>query len=375
MEKSNNKGIYQWKFFTSVLLMFLLCLTGKSQTSGFKILNSDSQINTSEKTSIEKKSGKKEEVYKTPSIIKYNYITHKIKPLLIDLANNESDLYNNSLEIDSQKRYSEKEIEKRFNDIQSIKKTLKNLYKEQDSLYQRYTSEYLLNDKGSLNSFVLEFGRRRSKAFFDHIYNVNDSRFKVLNNTGFTFGNNSASLYSELVSGYLGAFRVSLGTVLSKSSSDIDEVAKKEEAFQRLASYGGNTVLSFEYPLALFHCNGGQFNLASRFIAKGTADFPEFGTTTEDFAGSGSLGIDFIGDAALSNNELRFFMNFNINGIVGNDTYKENLDIKNSSFYFGQLTLGLLIAEKIKLSFIISSFSSENNLENNSVILGGQVLH
>jgi hypothetical protein len=357
------------KFITITVL--LLSSFVFSQTSGIKITNSIPEIVTgSDEISISL-NGETKTVYKTPEIIRFNYNKTDITSFKSELSNIKNDLYNNSVDQDSDNRYSESLVNSKLARMKVIQSELNKLNKEQDSLYHIYTKDYLQYKK-----FNYAFGAKRSRAFFDIIYgNKESKRFQVLNNTGFTFGDNTGSIYSELVSGNLGIFRVSLGSMISSSSSEDNEISKKEEAFQRLASYGGNTVLTFEYPVAYFHSRNNQYNLISRFIAKGSADFPEFGTTTDEFAGSGSLGLDIYADASLSNNSLRFFMNFNVNGVFGTDTYQENLGIENSNFSFGQLTLGLIVAENIKLSFVLSSFSSEDSLDNRNVILGGQILH
>ncbi|RNL90085.1 hypothetical protein ED312_06570 [Sinomicrobium pectinilyticum] len=315
--------------------------------------------------------GKLDSVYKTPEIILFNYNVLDIDTLETELSTIKNELYNNSMDTDPVNRYHDTIISSKLARMKVIQSDLTTLNKEQDSLYHLYTKDYLQHKRVTF----LTFGPKRSRALFDFIYDGSGKRFQVLNNTGFTFGNNTGSIYSELVSGNLGIFRVSLGSMISSSSSEDNETAKEEEAFQRLASYGGNTVLTMEYPLAYIHSRNNQYNLISRFIAKGSADFPEFGTTTDEFAGSASFGIDIYADASLSNNALRFFMNLNINGIFGTDTYQENLGIDNSSFSFGQVTLGLIVAENIKLSFVLGSFSSESSLQNRNVILGGQILH
>lgn len=351
------------------LLLILISSIAFSQVSGIKITNSTPVINDTTQVKISYK-GKTENVFKTPEIIFFNYNKQDIDSLTLMLTDTKEKFYKNSTEPKS-KRFSEEEIDSITSRWKNLESKIQKLEKEQDSLYHIYTKDYLQHKKVSF----LKFGPKRSKAMFDFIYGDTGKRFQVLNNTGFTFGDNTGSLYSELVSGNLGVFRVSFGSMISSSSSEDSETAKEEEAFQRLATYGGNTVLTFEYPLAYIHSRNNQYNLISRFIAKGAADFPEFGTTTDDFAGSASFGIDIYADASLSNNSLRFFMNFNINGIYGTDTYQENLGIDNSSFSFEQLTLGLVVAENIKLSFVLSSFSSESSLDNRNVILGGQILH
>ncbi|TDH18389.1 hypothetical protein EXU57_23280 [Segetibacter sp. 3557_3] len=128
-----------------------------------------------------------------------------------------------------------------------------------------------------------------------------------------------------------------------------------------------------EYPLAYVHSRDDQYNLISRLVAKGAADIPVFGTKTDKWAGSGIFGIDFYGDAALDNNLLRFFANFNINSVSGTEVFKNNLGISNKSFILGQASVGLVFKEIFKVSFIVSTISSESSLRNRNVIAGGQI--
>jgi hypothetical protein len=169
-------------------------------------------------------------------------------------------------------------------------------------------------------------------------------------------------------------FRVSLGAMVASNSSTDSIQSKQEEAFQRLTTYGGNTVLTLEYPLIYAHTNNNQALLLTRLIAKGTADFPEFGTTSEDWAGSASFGIDIYGDIATRNNKIRFFTNINWSQYYGTNTFQENLGLETDKFSFGQVKVGLTFSD-VSLSFIVATFSNLDALENRNVIAGGQILH
>lgn len=90
--------------------------------------------------------------------------------------------------------------------------------------------------------------------------------------------------------------------------------------------------------------------------------------------GSGLFGLDFYADAATSNNSLRFFVNLNASKIYGTDVFRDNLGTENTNFTFGQLTMGLIFLENFKISFVVSTFSSESELRNRNIVAGGQVL-
>ena len=299
--------------------------------------------------------------YETLNYIDYTRDTLKIHNLKVEIK----DLFEKikkETDATKDKAYRQEKLEK--------EKELVKTEIRKDSLWNEYIKDYL-----EYSPATLGFWKSRSQALFDLIYHDDkEKRFDLLTNTGFNIGNNTGSIYSELVSGHMYLFRVSLGAMVASSSSTDSIQSKQEEAFQRLTTYGGNTVLTLEYPLLYAHTKNNQAIFLSRLIAKGTADFPEFGTTSEDWAGSASFGIDLYGDIATSNNKIRFFSNLSWNQYYGTNTFQENLGLENDKFSFGQLKVGLTFSN-VSLSFIVATFSSEPTLKNRNVIAGGQVLH
>lgn len=346
-------------------ILFAISAIAAAQGPGFK-------IKTLNPVAPNEDSGKN--IFKTLQVIDFNY-------LKTELTNKEKDhkdkinlLYDNSKGVaaagGTYTRFTDVEINAKKSEIDKLSAEISELKNKSDSLYFLYTKSYLRNKRANF----LSFGPLRSRAFFDVVYQENGKRFQALGNAGINIGDQSGSIYSELVSGNLGIMRVSLGAMLSASNNDNTEEAKKQEAYQRLVSNGGNTILSFEYPLAYFHNRTNQYNLISRLIAKGTGDIPAFGTNTEKWAGSGSLGIDLYGDASLSNNAMRFFFNLNGSNILGTSVYRDNLGISEKQFTFGQLAVGLVFQKTFKVSVIVATFSSEGTLVNRNPVLGGQVL-
>lgn len=341
----------------------------KAQVTGFKILNQTSNIKEVDSTKITK-DGATEDVFKTIEIIHFNYLTQVKTIKNLELTKVEKALYDNSIGLNGQAPFPKDTIKTKLDKLLSLRKELISISTQQDSLYYLYTEDYLRFNRSN----ILNFGSIRSRAFFNMLYGTEGTRFKALGNAGINFGTNTASIYSEIVSGNLGLFRVSLGSMITSNSNDSLVDRKKEEAYHRLVTYGGNTVLNLEYPLLYLHSRNNQCNLISRFIIKGTSDLPAFGTSTEKWAGSGSFGIDLYGDASLSNNSLRFFFNFNTNKIYGTSIFKDNLGINSTNLIFGQLSFGLVFLENFKISFIVATFSSEESLRNKKVVAGGQVL-
>ena len=297
----------------------------------------------------------------------------KIDTLILLEEKKYSDLFEAIILID----VSKDEIKKHKESLNIINNQIKRLKKDRAFYRNEYVKEYMEYTYKK----PLLFWNERSKSFYDLMSNEKEKNneeknsWSLLNSTGFNFGGSTSSVYTELANGQLYIFKISLGAMIAKSANKDTLVAKKDEAYQRLISSGGNTVLKIEYPLFYWHGRNNQWTIISRFIFKGTADFPEFGTETDDWAGSTSYGIDFYADIGTDNNKLRFFMNANTNKIKGTDSFISNLGIQNNSFSFGQLKLGLIFNQNISLSFLISTFGTENSLNNRNIIIGGRVLH
>jgi hypothetical protein len=264
-------------------------------------------------------------------------------------------------------------VEKKFRDTLSLKlKELSKLTDQTDSLNNEYVKDCL-----NIKPAVFGFWNKDSGALYELLHDdTTTSRFSLLNNTGLNIGKNTGSIFTEFVSGQLYIFRVSIGAMIASSSTnDSIEQATQEQAIQRLATYGGNTVLKLEYPLLYAHTPDNQGALLSQLVIKGAADFPEFGTTSEKWAGSLSLGINIHGEVTTSNRKIRFFGDLEYSKYFGTDTFRENLIISNNQFSYGQIKLGLVFNDNICLSFILPTFSSEKVLREANVIAGGQILH
>ncbi|MFH7018622.1 hypothetical protein [Flavobacterium sp. FlaQc-47] len=228
---------------------------------------------------------------------------------------------------------------------------------------------------GQSPNFVLFPDDNDSSNLLKFLYGEGNN---FLGQAGVTLGSNSGAVYTEVGGGsFLKLFRLSLGVMVSNTNADTTEEEQIAEAYQKLVSYGGNTVLNIEYPWLFYKNDDYNLNILSRLFLKGTADLPAMGSKTEDWAGSGSIGMNFYVDAATiplssaDKDAIKIFFDSNTSCIIGTDVYKANLGIKDSKFLFGQLTAGL-VYKSLKVSFVFATFSSEQTLRNNKTIAGIQ---
>ncbi|WP_196890417.1 hypothetical protein [Aureivirga marina] len=295
---------------------------------------------------------------------------------------NEKDEYIRIL--DSLEKRSEKELGKKAKEIKKLSnfgedyiKKMKeyNLILEQVKFLKKEKDSISNTKKFNEKQFhFLSFGKDNSKAFYDIVYSDESKQFSTLTKSGITIGNQTGGIFSEIVNGRFGAIRAGIGLMVSSSSKENELEKKENEAYQKLISEGGNTVLKLEYPVAFYHSKEYQFNIISRLKAKGSADFKEFGSITEDWAGSFSYGIDLYTDIATDNQKIRFFGYIDVNHYFGTDEFNTNLKVTDSNFLFGQITLGVMF-NNVKLSVAVATFSSEEILRNRNVVLGSSIMH
>lgn len=352
-----------------VLAVIASCAINLNGQVGFKLSTSESVI---EVASLKKDTmtidGKKDSVYRTLSLIGYERINSEISPIKKLSASMTADLDQNSR--DPLHLYPDDVFKRKRDSVAMLNAMIGNMEDQKDSLYFQYVSEYVDYRKVTFCPGIL-----RARAVFDVVYGNEGQRFKAMGNSGVQFGaSGTASIYSEVISGNMGLIRVGFGTMLTSDDSGNDSTSQTDQAYQRLITNGGNTILTLEYPLLYANGFNNQLNAIIRPIVKGTADLPAFGTSTDKWAGSIMFGLDAYGDAALDNNQLRFFANISSFYVRGTSVYQSNLAVASPDFSFGQLTLGLVFLENFKISIIVATWSTQADLRNRNVIIGGQVL-
>jgi len=117
----------------------------------------------------------------------------------------EDSLYNDSIK--DVPTLNQIQITEIYGKIDSLKQLIVETEFQQDSLYTLYTEDYLRYKRVN----IADFDKYKSKAMYKVLYGEDNSNFSLLNNTGLVFGENTGSVYSEIVNGELSVFRLSLG--------------------------------------------------------------------------------------------------------------------------------------------------------------------
>ncbi len=223
---------------------------------------------------------------------------------------------------------------------------------------------------------ALAFESIYSKESDKHLYTGNEATIQFSDDDG------GATIETELVSAYLGAFRLSFGSVLSSGGDQLNPSETSEEtaeevddtdAFQRLLSKGGNTYLEVVYPLHYY-----QSKRAFTYVyvgAKAAVEIAEFNSDVDTSNGNASIFGDLYYGLSTDDEKFELFANLNY-GIYlgGGDFYKRLAVADEKAFGFGSLTAGVTILKDFRFAITFNTFSSEEHLRSGNIVIGAQIL-
>ncbi len=226
--------------------------------------------------------------------------------------------------------------------------------------------------------------RSTRELAFESIYSKENEKSLYFGNEAtlqFNSSGSGAVIETELASAYLGAFRVSFGSLLSnegnndESSEGDGEMEDVEDtsAFQRLVSKGGNAYLEIAYPLHYY-----QSKRAFTYIylgARAGVEIKEFNTDVDTSNGVGSIFGNLYYSVSTNNNEFNFFTNLNYGLYYGGDGFYKRLSIEDEkAFGFGNFTAGVTIQGNVRVAVTIATLSSDKDLRNNNIMISTQIL-
>lgn len=205
----------------------------------------------------------------------------------------------------------------------------------------------------------------RTSLFYEN--NIINKKDKFLSSFGITFGkDNNVSIFSELYKDYMGAFRISLGTLISnngKIENDssgitvIDESERKDATIQRIIGGGGNFIGLISYPIFHVRSKGERTRFFSTLNSKPSVDVPMLGTISNDFNFNwynyheASLII-----SGLEGNIAFLFTN-KFGHLLGNRSYYNYLNIdeenqiRNDGLFMHQLQIGVKFGDTFLISY------------------------
>lgn len=251
------------------------------------------------------------------------------------------------------------------NEIIKSTETLEEFEREKDKRRDSIHAWQVYNEKYHLVGFQYI----KNKLFYELQYGDEEKNsIKSLTSAGLNFGNNTGSIYSDLFSGKVGYIYVRLGSIIASSNSDDPEVARSEEAYQRLSMYGGNTALSAEWPLLWIRSKRNIFNATLSSHLRGIGDFAPLADTDNGFSAAVSYGLELFADISDPNKNIRIMSQLIFNKYHTTEDFANNLSFNKKDFWFNQFVLGVVVKERIKLSLVVPL--NLNNLLDNSMESG-----
>lgn len=228
--------------------------------------------------------------------------------------------------------------------------------------------------------------KKHKESFYNMLYSKEgDKDFYFVNNAALQINDNANTIESELASAFLGAWRISFGTLISNSTNNqttTDESGEQQpeqlittddtEAFQRLLAGGGNVFLNAELPV-LFVNEGAWVGYLNAY-GKGSVDFAEISNDIDTSTANGAVGANFYTSVSTDKNEFNFFANVNYGMYFGGDQFYNALNLEEKPFGFGQLIVGVTVYNRFRFSFTTNTFGSDEALRSGNVVFGIQVL-
>lgn len=250
------------------------------------------------------------------------------KQRIVEIANRR--LENDQMYDDSVKKLTE-DIKKRNDENQKREvKAIQNSYWKRN---QQYFNPIPVHDETD------------AKLFYTDEYNKKTLEFLQNSNINFNFDGN-ASLYSDIISTYMGPVNLSIGNLISnnanvdttsQSDSTTQSAPNKEDAIQKLVGGGGNLLLKASYPLFIFKLDDRReinpiFKGKSLVFAKVAYNIPGIGTVSSDnlnFSLQCGANIDFTAGKP----DFSFMSNIKYTFIWGTADFRKTLGIGEGTKY------------------------------------------
>lgn len=321
------------------------------------------------------------------------------------------DNLNNQIEIDKNKKLSEKEIYLNYFDDQTLKinaeideistrqKRLNNSLDKIDKCALDIRNKKIelknliiqRNDKLkslTYSAFMPTLNKEYRDDFFSLTYNNNTAKTNYVNSLAILGNENGYLVQSEILTDNLNVFRVSFGTVINAKTSKKEDAPatetealvgdeKSKDAINRLVNGGGNLYFDVILPLVTTYDGSASDYLTfyTYFNTRAAMDVKGYGNNIDTSTGNGSFGFNSYGSISSDTKKFNFFIQASINYNFGSNDFYKNLGLKDQQgFLNGKIIAGVGILNHFRVTAIINTFGSDEKLRNGKVNIGIQVL-
>ena len=237
-------------------------------------------------------------------------------------------------------------------------------------LVKQQNEKYKIAEKVVVSNHGRWFPNHEETNYILNIaYGENGKSKRFFSTTSVGLGFNSSSVYSEIYNDRFQFFRVGLGVMVNKSAADSIQEAQTDEAYQRLLTSGGNTVINLDYPYTYHTGKKGVYHGIGFFNLRGAADLPDFGSSTDDFLAYFSPGVNYYGEFSTKRDVFKFFFDVTGRYFFGGKNFRDNLELSKKSFGLLKLDVGIQVNNFFAISLTPFSYSNEKNFRNNRVVL------
>lgn len=272
-----------------------------------------------------------------------------------------------------------------------------------EAKWKERQDEIDVNYHRSLEFLVAKNKRKRYRVFpsfnpyMSMLYYNSDKKFEFFQNINLSFGEDNRAFESEIVSGYLWAFRVSLSTVLATESTErlspetlaglsreqVDNLISENEKVNlanntllKVISGGGEANLNFKFPILNFWGNHVKnINLKSDLSGRLSGNLPLAGNSIpgSEVNFFTTIGFENYVIVPIRNFSIQkkqgfqtfaFFGRFDIKNVGGTSEFFNSLNIPSERFWYSGYSFGLTYSNL--LIFYNNQTFHNSPLENNN---------
>lgn len=200
-------------------------------------------------------------------------------------------------------------------------------------------------------------GNYEANDILEYLYSTNKENILDLSSIGIELGEDVVSLYSDIASGNTGAFRFTAGTMIANSQDTNKTVSDTKETKRGFTTYGGNFVITGQYPLLFTSDQSNLFYM--NFNTRLTTDLPENSIGKSDIPLRFNFGFDIFGNVDLIEDKLRLQMYTQTTFNFVNSELKNQLNFTKNTVFHMTMAAGVVYDNSIRIFFNAQSLSSE----------------
>jgi hypothetical protein len=192
-----------------------------------------------------------------------------------------------------------------------------------------------------------------ARSFFD------EKGFSTLEQVRLIGTTERGTLAAEMLSDFVGAFRLAFGAVISKAESEGDgdqsgnnaSSDSREETLDTLLAGGGNAYLALAWPFLHFGSLEGPFRMVGYALPRYGIVLPALGSETDEILQNFDPALELHLQLRSDEDMFQFFLQGRVGYTFASEDLQGELGIDDDAFFLGQWTAGFTMGKILRVSF------------------------